>query len=222
MPGSCSSGFRSRPSGAAGFRRRNGLDVNSRNTRKPIETRPITASTRASIGAGRLLERSATASAQPVSISTHSSSEPSCEPHVAARRYASGSCELECCATFSTEKSPVAKLYARQPNANATSRNCAMAAGRANAISAASRRYAPTQRQRALRDRHQQRDDQREMSQLRNHEPPFIAEIDMPGWIMSRPSSWTSTCPGSARRPGAGRALPFCAASSAAAASGGM
>ncbi len=64
MPGSCSSGFRSLPSAAAGTRRRNGLDVNSRNIRKPIETSPITASTRASSTSGRLRERSVTAVAQ--------------------------------------------------------------------------------------------------------------------------------------------------------------
>ena len=86
MPGSCNNGFRSLPSGAAGTRRRNGLDVNSRNSRKPTATSPITASTRASSTAGRLRERNVTAVAQPVSISTHSSSEPSCEPHVAAIR----------------------------------------------------------------------------------------------------------------------------------------
>ena len=86
MPGSCSSGFKSRPSAAAGIRRSNGFDVNSRNNRKPALTSPITEITRASIGAGRLREKSVTAKLQPPSISVHSSNEPSCEPHVAATR----------------------------------------------------------------------------------------------------------------------------------------
>ncbi len=143
MPGSCSSGFRSLPSAAAGTRRRNGLDVNSRNIRKPTETKPITASTRASSAAGRLRERSVTAVAQPVSISTHSSSEPSCEPQVAAIRYCSGNWVFEFCATLSTEKSLVAKLHARHPNASAISANCKRAAGLASPISTALRRCAP-------------------------------------------------------------------------------
>ncbi len=143
MPGSCSSGFRSLPSAAAGTRRRNGLDVNSRNARKPMETSPITASTRASSASGRLRERSVTAVAQPVSISTQSSSEPSCEPQVAAIRYCSGNCVFECSATLITEKSLVAKLQARHPNASATSANCSRAAGLASPIRAALRRCAP-------------------------------------------------------------------------------
>ena len=104
---------------------------------------PITDSTRAASVIGRLRLETATANAQPDSISSHSSSEPSCEPHVAANLYCTGSVEYECCATLSTEKSLVTKLYARQPNATATSTNCSVAAGRATAISAASRRHAP-------------------------------------------------------------------------------
>ena len=47
MPGSCSSGFRSRPSSGAGNRRSNGFEVASMNSRKPNESRPITARMRA-------------------------------------------------------------------------------------------------------------------------------------------------------------------------------
>src|SRR5664279_1235984 len=65
MPGSCSSGFRSRPSAAGGTRRSNGFDVNSRNNRKPTLIRPITEITRASNGAGRLREKKVTAQLQP-------------------------------------------------------------------------------------------------------------------------------------------------------------
>ena len=40
MPGSCSSGFKSRPSAAAGNSRSNGLDVSSMNSRKPNADEP--------------------------------------------------------------------------------------------------------------------------------------------------------------------------------------
>ena len=63
MPGSCSSGFRSRPSAAGGIRRSNGFDVNSRNSRKPTLIRPITDSTRATSASGRLRENTDTATA---------------------------------------------------------------------------------------------------------------------------------------------------------------
>ena len=66
---------------------------------------PITPSTRATISSGRWRLLSATAIVHAPSMNTHSSIEPSCEPHVAAIRYWSGSCELELVATFSTEKS---------------------------------------------------------------------------------------------------------------------
>ena len=86
IPGSCSSGFRSRPSAGTGNRRSNGFDVSSRNSRKPTLTRPITPSTRATISSGRWRLLSDTASVQIESMSTHSIIEPSCEPQVAANR----------------------------------------------------------------------------------------------------------------------------------------
>jgi hypothetical protein len=46
----------------------------------------MTESTRASSSRGRLRENSVTAKLQPASISVHSNSEPSCDPHVAAMR----------------------------------------------------------------------------------------------------------------------------------------
>ena len=55
MPGSCNKGLRSRPSGAAGSRRSNGLEVSSMNSRKPMLTRPMTARMRATTGSGRWL-----------------------------------------------------------------------------------------------------------------------------------------------------------------------
>ena len=57
------------------------------NSRKPTLISPITPSTRATIARGRLrLNSSVTASIQTASISTHSSSEPSWLPQVAAKR----------------------------------------------------------------------------------------------------------------------------------------
>ena len=52
MPGSCSSGFRSRPCAGTGNSRRNGFDANSTNSMKPAASRPITPSTRARTGSG--------------------------------------------------------------------------------------------------------------------------------------------------------------------------
>ena len=86
MPGSCSSGLRSWPSGAGGDKRANGFDVASRNSRNPTAISPITASTRARSVVGRWRENIVTAAPQPASISDHNSSDPSCEPHVAAKR----------------------------------------------------------------------------------------------------------------------------------------
>ena len=86
MPMSCSSGFRSRPSAAAGISRSNGFDVNSMNDRKPTLIMPITASTRATSGAGSWRLNTVTATVQPASMNDQSSSEPSCEPQVAVKR----------------------------------------------------------------------------------------------------------------------------------------
>jgi hypothetical protein len=98
-PGSCSIGFRSRPSSAAGSRRTNGLEVNRVKPMKPIAIRPITPSTRASTSRGRLRLKVATAALQKLRISTHSSSEPSCPPQTPETLYWVGSSELEWFAT---------------------------------------------------------------------------------------------------------------------------
>ena len=83
MPGSCSSGFRSRPSAAAGSRRSKGFEVSSVKSRKPQLTRPITPSTRASVRSSSCFENIDTAKVQPDRISDHSSIEPSWLPHTA-------------------------------------------------------------------------------------------------------------------------------------------
>ena len=104
-PGSCSSGFSEAPSNGAGKRRSNGFEVISMNSRKPILTMPMTDSTRAMSTSGRCLLNSATAAVQTDSVSAHSSSEPSCDPQTPDMRYINGCSRLECCDTYSTEKS---------------------------------------------------------------------------------------------------------------------
>ena len=76
--------------------------------------------TRATMGSGRWRLNTVTATVHTLSISTHNSNEPSCEPQVAANRYCSGSCELELVATLSTEKSLFRNDHARQTKAIAT------------------------------------------------------------------------------------------------------
>ena len=86
MPGSCSSGFRSRPSAGTGKSRSNGFDVISRNSRKPNASQPITDRMRATTFSGRCLLNVATAKVQKVSISSHSRIEPSWPPQTAVKR----------------------------------------------------------------------------------------------------------------------------------------
>ena len=56
------------------------------NNMKPTEINPITPSTRATISSGRCLLNVATAAVQIDKMVTHNSSEPSCPPHIAAKR----------------------------------------------------------------------------------------------------------------------------------------
>src|SRR5258706_1139545 len=144
MPGSCSSGFRSRPSSAAGIRRSNGFEVRSMKGRNPALTRPLTPSTRATKRSGRPRLNTATAKVQPASIHVHSSIEPSCEPQVAAKRYCAGRREFEWLATLSTEKSLPTKEAASAAKAASTNTNWPTATGRAVASSAARPLAAPT------------------------------------------------------------------------------
>jgi hypothetical protein len=62
------------------------LEVMSRKARKPTEISPMTPITRAAMSSGRWRENTETAALQNARISTHSSSEPSCEPQVAVKR----------------------------------------------------------------------------------------------------------------------------------------
>ena len=77
MPGSCSSGFRSRPSAGTSNWRSNGFDVSSRNIRNPTLIKPITANVRATIAIGMPLLKRATAPDQIASMSIQRSNEPS-------------------------------------------------------------------------------------------------------------------------------------------------
>jgi hypothetical protein len=85
-PGSCSIGFKSRPSATAGRMRRKGLEVNRMNSKKPKATRQRVPSTRASMGAGNCREKRLTRSIQKVSIRSQRSSEPSWPPQTPAMR----------------------------------------------------------------------------------------------------------------------------------------
>src|SRR5487761_2350993 len=123
-PGSCKSGFKSRPSAAAGIKRVKGLDVNSMNNKNPTATSPITPNTRATISCGKCLLKVATAAVHIDRINAHSSSEPSCPPQIAAKRYCAGSCELECSATYNTEKSLFKNAFASVAKAKAMNTNC--------------------------------------------------------------------------------------------------
>ena len=188
MPGSCSSGLRSRPSGGGGNRRANGFDVSSMNSRKPTLTRPITPSTRATSVVGQVAAERASprASSRRASASTAAASlraSPTSRRSGSAAAAASSNAARRC----SPRNRWSTKRYARQPNAIATSTNCARAAGRASAISAASRRRGAEHRHDALRERDEQREDQREMAELGNHRVrrPFSASA-------SRIDSWRS------------------------------
>jgi|GEM_PF-5168352 len=75
------------------------------NSNSPVVTSPSTPRTRATMASSSERERWATAKVQPPSMKTHSSSDPSWPPQTAARRYMVGSTELECSATYLTEKS---------------------------------------------------------------------------------------------------------------------
>src|SRR5690606_38223082 len=144
MPGSCSRGLRSRPWAAAGSRRSKGFEVNSRNSRKPTETRPRTPRMRARNTDESVREKAATAHVQPESISDQSSIEPSCEPQLAATRSSVGRSVFEWLATSATEKSLLTKAAIRVAKAITMATNCAIAAGCATAIRRASCRCAPT------------------------------------------------------------------------------
>ncbi|SLX09881.1 Uncharacterised protein [Klebsiella pneumoniae] len=85
--------------GYCGRPRLNGLEVKRINSRKPKAIIPITASTRATASSGIRRLKRATAKVQTLSSRTHSSSEPSCAPQVAATRYHTGSALLEFSAT---------------------------------------------------------------------------------------------------------------------------
>ena len=72
------------------------------------------------------------------------SNEPSFPPHIAAKRYCMGNPELECSATYSTEKSLWRKALARVANASTINTNCPNAKGLAMLINAGLFRAAPS------------------------------------------------------------------------------
>ena len=140
MPASCSKGFKSRPSAAAGIRRSNGLEVSNVNAMNTAVMLANTTSTRVTKTSGNCLENNATAALQPVNINTHNNNEPSCEPHVADTRYCIGNNELELVATLSTLKSPCVKAVIKQAKESTTKPNIANVVLRAKSAIATPRR----------------------------------------------------------------------------------
>src|SRR5690606_12215587 len=86
---------------------------------------------------------SVTASVQPESTMIQNSNEPSCAPHTAAIRYGHGSCVLEFCATYSSEKSLTRNAVASASSASSTKPVCPITSARDHCIQAASLRCAP-------------------------------------------------------------------------------
>ena len=136
---------------------------------KPAASKPITPSTRARTGSGRWRPKPATASIHSDCISTHSSIEPSCEPQAALKRYIAGSIELEFSATLRTEKSSCRnERHQAGPRQRHEQR---LPAGQGPRHRHPRRMVAPGagQRQHAERQRQQQREDQSEVADFRNH-----------------------------------------------------
>ena len=86
IPGSCSSGFKSRPSNGAGNKRSKGFDVKIIKSKNPTATAPMILSTRATSSVGKLLLNMATAAVHSDKINAQSRSDPSCEPQTPAIR----------------------------------------------------------------------------------------------------------------------------------------
>src|SRR5262249_54415616 len=115
----------------------------SMKSKKPTLIAPMTLRTRASISGGTFRLYKVTAKVHRPRISVHKRSEPSCDPHVAANRYAIGNCEFELAATLRTEKSLLMNDQARHKNAVATRKNCARPAMTATLIHGEYRIVAP-------------------------------------------------------------------------------
>src|SRR3546814_1133164 len=83
---------------------------------------------RATIPSSRLRDSADTARVQPDRINSHNNIEPSWPPHTAPMRYTRGRAELECRATYNTEKSLPMNDAVRQMKAKATNKNWQYAA----------------------------------------------------------------------------------------------
>ena len=104
------------------------------NSRKPTLTQPRTPSTRAVSRCGKERLARATAAVQAHRISCHSTKDPSCALHIAAKRYIAGSFRFECIATYCTLKSCRKKLTASIANARAVNASMPSEQGRATSI----------------------------------------------------------------------------------------
>ena len=114
------------------------------NSKKPTDTQPSTPTTRATMACGRLNENAATAAVHKANISTHNNKDPSWPPHTAATRYIVGNKELECWATYKTEKSLFTKHAVKAANDSAARPKWANAVGRARLNQLALWRHAPS------------------------------------------------------------------------------
>ena len=119
------------------------MDVNRINAKKATAIAACTESTRARKLGGRLPPNHAAIAPNRVTISTHSSIDPSWLPHVPLILYSIGFAEWLFCTTSRSEKSEVTKAHISAPKAASVRKNCAAAAGSATAIHAALRRCAP-------------------------------------------------------------------------------
>ena len=85
-PGSCNSGFKSRPSSGAGNKRSKGFEVNNRKRIKPILTSPITPKTLATVVSGIFLLKKAINPVQIDKVNAHNNKDPSCAPQTPETR----------------------------------------------------------------------------------------------------------------------------------------
>ena len=172
MPGSCSSGFRSRPSAAAGKQPLERVRGEQDEEQEAARSRgPCTPSTRASMRSGRwrLNDADGERPARRASAPTAAAS-PRAPPQVAAKRYCTGSVELEL-ARHVRHREVVgderpARGRRRRRRRTATAR-AARAAPRPSRPALPG--GAPASGERGLREREREREDQREVAELGDH-----------------------------------------------------
>jgi hypothetical protein len=170
-PGSCSSGFRSRPSAGTRASRSNGFDVNRMNAWNAAATSPSTPSVRATSASGSERDASATASVQPASIRIHSSSEPSWPPPYRGQPVGQRQLGVRVLGDVGEREIVLRERPAERAEGERDEqelRRGGRARERHPACIAACR---ADQRQHAQRERHAKRERQREVAELGDHLP---------------------------------------------------